>query len=268
MNGEFLSIGEFSKLANTNIKCLRYYDRLGILKPLLVSESGYRYYSSSQIIIVDAIQICIDVGIPLKQFHNYYNEKNGELRYDKLFDDAEQLAEVKYTQIKKRLAKLSRMQNEINRCADVLRARVSIVCRIPEMNLWLEPYKSCDSKSELLLYFYHKLSDMKYLGITTGYDTGRLIISKGGKDVLYIYMAINVEDNTERLPENIIRIPPADYLCRTAVQGDIFRYDKIFPNLCGKDKIIIESELFTPRYDTECPKYGLLCLPAGKDSIV
>lgn len=46
MNNNLLSIGEFSKIANVHIKSLRYYDKLGVLKPIYVDpKTNYRYYS-------------------------------------------------------------------------------------------------------------------------------------------------------------------------------------------------------------------------------
>ena len=39
-----LSIGEMSNLTGISIRTLRYYDEIGLLKPSIVSEAGYRYY--------------------------------------------------------------------------------------------------------------------------------------------------------------------------------------------------------------------------------
>lgn len=45
-----LRIGEFSKLAKTTIKALRYYDKVGLLKPAFVdSSTSYRYYTDEQL---------------------------------------------------------------------------------------------------------------------------------------------------------------------------------------------------------------------------
>ena len=46
-----LKIGEFSKLTKTTIKALRYYDKLGLLKPAFTdSTTLYRYYTEEQIL--------------------------------------------------------------------------------------------------------------------------------------------------------------------------------------------------------------------------
>ncbi|MEA4820736.1 MAG: MerR family DNA-binding transcriptional regulator, partial [Erysipelotrichales bacterium] len=38
-------IGEFSRLAKTTIKTLRFYDEIVLFKPTFVDDNGYRYYS-------------------------------------------------------------------------------------------------------------------------------------------------------------------------------------------------------------------------------
>ncbi len=44
-----LKIGEFSKLAKTTVKTLRYYDEVDLLKPVFVDNNGYRYYNIDQL---------------------------------------------------------------------------------------------------------------------------------------------------------------------------------------------------------------------------
>lgn len=50
-----IKIGEFSKLAKTTIKALRYYDEIGLFKPAFVDDNGYRYYEISQINVLSLI---------------------------------------------------------------------------------------------------------------------------------------------------------------------------------------------------------------------
>lgn len=43
-----MRIGDFSKLSRVSIKTLRYYDEMGLLKPLSIDGStGYRFYTAS-----------------------------------------------------------------------------------------------------------------------------------------------------------------------------------------------------------------------------
>ena len=53
-----LRIGEFSKLAKISIKALRYYDKIGLIKPAMIdSETQYRYYTAEQLETVRLISM-------------------------------------------------------------------------------------------------------------------------------------------------------------------------------------------------------------------
>jgi DNA-binding transcriptional MerR regulator len=61
-----LKIGEFSSLSQVSIKTLRYYDELGLLRPVRTDpESGYRYYSASQLARLHRILALRELGFPL-----------------------------------------------------------------------------------------------------------------------------------------------------------------------------------------------------------
>jgi DNA-binding transcriptional MerR regulator len=63
-----LKIGEFSSLARISIRTLRHYDELGLLRPLHVdAETGYRYYSVSQLPRLHRILALRDIGFPLER---------------------------------------------------------------------------------------------------------------------------------------------------------------------------------------------------------
>ena len=64
MKSKLLTIGELSKRTGCSIKSLRYYDLIGLLKPVYVDpNSNYRYYNFEQTRMVELIQICINLSI-------------------------------------------------------------------------------------------------------------------------------------------------------------------------------------------------------------
>ncbi len=110
----FLSIGELAKLRNINVQSLRYYEKLGILVPTYINpESGYRYYSLDQIMILDTIILCIDLGIPLKDLKNYVND-DGELEFEYLLKDGKKLAKEKIRKIESSIDSINRTLQHIN----------------------------------------------------------------------------------------------------------------------------------------------------------
>ena len=73
-----LRIGEFSKLAKISIKALRYYDRIGLLKPAMIdSATQYRYYSFDQLETVRMISMYKDAGLPNEIILKLINQKGG-----------------------------------------------------------------------------------------------------------------------------------------------------------------------------------------------
>ena len=45
-----IRIGDFSKLSRVSVKTLRFYDEMGLLKPVEVDRfSGYRHYTPEQL---------------------------------------------------------------------------------------------------------------------------------------------------------------------------------------------------------------------------
>ena len=61
-------IGEFSRIARVSCRLLRYYDELGLLRPMRIdAESGYRYYSAAQLPRLNRILVLRDLGLTLTQ---------------------------------------------------------------------------------------------------------------------------------------------------------------------------------------------------------
>ncbi|MBA2677365.1 MAG: MerR family transcriptional regulator [Ktedonobacteraceae bacterium] len=61
-------IGDFSRLSMVSVKALRYYDERRLLRPARVDEeTGYRYYSTDQLMRLNRILALKDMGLSLEQ---------------------------------------------------------------------------------------------------------------------------------------------------------------------------------------------------------
>lgn len=59
-------IGEFSQMAKTTVKTLRYYDDIGLLKPAGIDKfTGYRIYTTKQLLRIHAIQSLRQLGLSI-----------------------------------------------------------------------------------------------------------------------------------------------------------------------------------------------------------
>ncbi len=64
---ELLQIGEFARLADSNLRTIRYYEELGLLTPASRSAGGFRCYRRNQLDRMVAIKRLQDLGLSLKE---------------------------------------------------------------------------------------------------------------------------------------------------------------------------------------------------------
>ena len=96
MKSKLLTIGELSKRTGCSIKALRYYDLIGLLKPIYVDpNSNYRYYNFEQTRMVELIQICINLSIPLKEVKDLVFKDNNKIDYIQLIEYGKKITEEK-----------------------------------------------------------------------------------------------------------------------------------------------------------------------------
>lgn len=103
MKNYFL-ISEFAKLRGININSLRYYEKLGILKPAHIDEkTGYRYYAPEQVSVLNKIILCIQLGIPLKEMVKYIDE-DGNLNSQQLLEQGRIVAQKRIEEMQNNLS--------------------------------------------------------------------------------------------------------------------------------------------------------------------
>lgn len=77
MTKEYLSITELAKLRKVTSETLRYYDRIGLLKPDYINpENGYRFYSVRKSERLGVIRELRDLGMSIEEILDYFNDCN------------------------------------------------------------------------------------------------------------------------------------------------------------------------------------------------
>ena len=64
---ELLKIGDFAQRARTNLRTLRYYEELGLIRPAARSAGGFRYYRPTDVNRVRLIRNLQELGLQLDQ---------------------------------------------------------------------------------------------------------------------------------------------------------------------------------------------------------
>ena len=63
---ELLKIGDFARLAGTNLRTLRYYEELGLLQAAARSKGGFRYYRATDRNRLNLIRDLQELGLSLE----------------------------------------------------------------------------------------------------------------------------------------------------------------------------------------------------------
>jgi len=104
-------IGEFSRIARISTRQLRYYDKLGLFQPDHIDEeTGYRYYSATQLPKLNRILALKELGLTLDQITRLIQE-------DITGKELHRMLEVKKAQIEQtlqeELARVRRIEDRI-----------------------------------------------------------------------------------------------------------------------------------------------------------
>ncbi len=100
-------IGEFSKLAQVPVPTLRYYDQMGLLKPLEVDRfTGYRYYSASQLPLLHRILVLRGLGFSLEQI-------SAALTEDMTTEQMRGMLSLRHAQINQQLEEAQNQLHEV-----------------------------------------------------------------------------------------------------------------------------------------------------------
>ncbi|HBH0785723.1 MAG: MerR family transcriptional regulator, partial [Clostridioides difficile] len=70
------TVQKLSKLAGISTRTLRYYDEIGLLKPLKINSSGYRIYGQNEVNKLQQILFYRELGINLENIKNIINSPN------------------------------------------------------------------------------------------------------------------------------------------------------------------------------------------------
>ena len=265
MKKRLFSIGGLARLAGVHVRCLRYYEKLGILKPDYIEQSsGYRYYGFYQVRIVEAIQYCVELDIPLKKFRDFLSEQDGRIHYAELLEHGKKTAQEKMRRIQERLGFLENMQKEI-RHAEACGTQRPIRAVIPEKLCWAIPYEGTQNEPAFHAAMYRLISEVERHGLHAGFNNGQLLrwTEQGAR----AYLFIDLRETGEALAQypQILRIPGGEYLCVASRESRITKAVEIFPELFKRkgEIVAVEVELFTEQFSYADPVFELRCHLSG-----
>lgn len=73
-----MKIGDFARLAGTNLRTLRYYEELGLMSPARRSEGGFRYYRRTDLNRLNMIRSLQELGLQLERIRDLMDTRSGQ----------------------------------------------------------------------------------------------------------------------------------------------------------------------------------------------
>lgn len=73
---KLFTIGQFAKLHEVNKKTLMWYDEIGLLKPAVVKENGYRYYSFQQSPLLETIFMLRELNVSINEIQDFLKNRS------------------------------------------------------------------------------------------------------------------------------------------------------------------------------------------------
>lgn len=123
-------IGDFSKLSWVSVRMLRYYDEVGLFKPIEVDPfSGYRYYSANQIRELNIIVALRDMGCSVSEISDVIHAANWESVIDALLQAKRHAVEEN---IRKEHMKLDRINSVLGH---IKKERVNMQYQVMEKSV-------------------------------------------------------------------------------------------------------------------------------------
>lgn len=88
---KLFTIGQFAKLHEINKKTLMWYDEIGILKPAVVKENGYRYYSFHQSSLLETILMLRELNVSIPEIQDFLKNRSASSLETLLADKVREL---------------------------------------------------------------------------------------------------------------------------------------------------------------------------------
>lgn len=233
---EYYRIGETASLMGITTQTLRFYDKIGLVKPIKIDpRTGYRYYAYEQFHFIDRIKYLQSLGMPLDDIKEVMLSKKVE-RLLPFLDQQKKVLEEEEKKIRHQIEMVDwykdyftyMERNEDAPC--VMHLKEGYYLQVPcykrdllaDMEIRLAKEKS-EQGIDNAMY-------LRQYGYKISYDA--FCKQKFRPDYYFIYLNEKVKD-----APNILKLPEGDYLCfRERILEEAWNPQRIISYFQGKAK--------------------------------
>lgn len=234
--GKYFTVGEFARLHGLSKQALIFYDKIDLLKPAYVDEkNGYRYYSASQLEVLDTIFMLKEIGVPLEEMKVYLNNRGTNQAIEVLREKKNQLeSKIKQQiQIRNRLdAKLMQLEEASNlKDVDEIRYEIRKKRYLYYVDV-SEPFTAFDVDIAIKIMF-ERASKAK---IPHNYQIGTIVSMENllKKDFLKAYRCYTILD--KKIKDKNCMVFPEDLYATFYHRGPYSKADETYCKALAKIK--------------------------------
>lgn len=254
MKNNLLTIGEISKRTGCSIKSLRYYDSIGLLKPVYVDpNTNYRYYNFEQTRMVDLIQICVQLSIPLKEVKDLIFKNDNNVNYKDLIEYGKNIIKEKIATLNEDLNILNSFQEDIERINSYSNHE-SQEFNIKEKYYYTMPLYENEMNDNYYKLLENLFDECFSKNLSVKHDYG--VIIKIKNNTITKFVACEV-DKKDFYFENVIKIKENTFLCKKTNEFSFDKICEIFSHVDSIDKTIIISPGYS--YDFSSSYFEVKC---------
>ncbi len=255
MEQKYLAIGKTAKLMNVSIKALRFYDRIGLLKPGYIDpETKYRYYCFDQLMSINLIKAARNLDISPKALVPYFAERNTDKIIEMMRSHKDMLSD-KMKQLRKTLDQIETLETLLKASAYTDKNGDIYTRDLPDRYVITHTLHAEQSEEDILKNYFQLNASMNQLELTYLYEDG--IIYSFDKNTLRpdcIYASVLKEDS---LTDHLL-LPGGTYVCTVFHKENAEeQYNKLLEYVTNhgiEPQLVIQTELLTDFF-ADTPEY-------------
>ncbi len=158
-----LKIGELSELSGMTARSIRYYEELGLLKPVARSNGKFRLYDRSSLTRLEYIRRLTEVGLSLSDIIRLFKVWEVSLSGESRRDEIVRLIAEYRIEVEKRKAAVELVERELNLICEIVKGcegcsalpvpqnclECSTVCEHGELPELVEIWRASAAKTSL-----------------------------------------------------------------------------------------------------------------------
>jgi MerR family transcriptional regulator, activator of bmr gene len=213
MKNNLYTIGQVSRIKGITIKALRFYEKIGLIKPFYVDAvTKYRFYSRDQLIQLDLIRALRSIEVSPKNMLGIL-EKRDTGQLIQYLDDQKKHVLEKIVLLHKTIKIIEQAQNTINNSISLIANQEIVTRAIPERYILTQKMDENLNEEKALVQFSRFPVIIEENDLLDTYETGFYCTpdETGEIHASLLYNAVTTHKNSNKAL--LSTIPAGEYLC-------------------------------------------------------